>query len=219
MQFRNILCSAAATVAMVATPVLAQQTANIDALASLEAPEATLSITPQSDLRFGRVTIPNTSRGASTVCQYSLGFSDAARAFRGGTSELPSNESVPLGGSTLAGCQMKPSGQTLGELQIRCVTSSEVDVTAIYNSTSTGGVNFFNGPASIPMRFFSLGETTPLINIFAPQILLNGLRASAVPCPDSGVIDMVIGGSMSVDTTAVPTPDAVIGTISVAVNY
>ena len=216
---RNLHLSIFTAATLAATPVFAQEAAQIDATASLSPSESSLAISPANNLRFGRVAIPNRSQGDAISCGYALFFADGGRTLQAQRFENGNMAAPPAAGPTLSGCEYLDSQQSHGLFTVGCAPDSPVDFVLRYRNTALPGIAFEQGENLIPFRFFEAGDNAPLISIFSPVLTLDGGTASDVPCPAGGIIDVVVGGVLDVTVDADPGEDLQVGTIEVAVNY
>jgi hypothetical protein len=218
MQFRNILCSAAATLGLIAAqPAWAQtsDSASIDATAVLVEGVTTLSITAQRPMNFGRVAIPNGGLAGHT-CLYNMGF--AIGSPDDGfilVTELGANgRRFAEGLVTPSGCSAE-ANMPDGRVVVQCVPGTVVSFQSILVATFLPGIEFDPEAAGYSLSSFDGNDYN--------SILIPG--PGTLPCPaqsnafaTAGEILLSVLGGLTIAANAQPGP-ADIGSIILNVSY
>lgn len=208
-----------ASFALLATPLAAQQQADdVDAVATLLPPAPSLSVTAQNDLRFGQVRIPNFSRGMESVrCIYQVnldaGFTGVRRQVITAVAETPSPGSGTVSPS---GCEFADSMQDAGLATIACIPGFEIDLTASWLLGPQSNVFFRRGEA-VTFGAFEAGSSASVV-ITGGGLISEGVNFAMI-CPESGAVDLVLGGWLEVGVDADQRNAVSVGRITVVVTY
>ncbi|KPF62439.1 hypothetical protein [Porphyrobacter sp. AAP60] len=211
------VAATAATFALLAPcAAQAQQTADVDALASLEPAEGSLTVRGAGDLQFGLVTIPNNSRAiGNVVCAYDLMINPddflTARAIR----ESPDFDASPIFGVSPSGCEFRSVPEVAGAgFEIICAPSVVTNFQISWNaSTADPALNFV--PPSSGLAGLFIGGTSTVL----PDAPGGSASSGSVACPAGGAIDVLVGGTLRVQQTAIAAANASVGSVSLSVNY
>ncbi|AUX68300.1 hypothetical protein CHX26_01105 [Porphyrobacter sp. HT-58-2] len=128
--FRKILSLAAAMtcLACVTTPLAAQESATVDALANLVQADQPLTLTGIAPLNFGQVAIP---RVGNVTCTYDL-RSDGNRTLVEGSIDQGA-------GPSPAGCAYRDDRTDRARLTLRCETDRQVEIAVRSQSAGVQG--------------------------------------------------------------------------------
>lgn len=187
------MAAAAATVALLAPcAVHAQQVADVDAVASLEPAESSLTVRGAGDMQFGLVTIPdNRRRVANVVCSYDLVINTVdfltSRAIR----ESPDFDGQRFDGVSPSGCEFRSGLQAQGaKFEITCAPNSVTNYQIVWNAnTADPALNFVPPPVSAAGLF--VGGTSTVL----PDAPSGSANTGAVACPAEGAIDVLVGAA------------------------
>lgn len=220
MQFRNILCSAAATLGLIAAqPAWAQtsDSASIDASAVLVEGVSTLSIAAERSLSFGQVAIPNGGLPGHT-CFFSVGGT--------GDIEVPDDSIVTSeelgpdarifaqGSVTPSGCSSDATGR-YGLFRIQCVPGTIVSFQSSIGIVNLPGV-FFGPDAAAFSLSGREGNDFPGFNVPGTATLPCPAQSTAFATP--GEIRLNVVGSLRIAANAQPGP-ANVGSVTMNVSY
>jgi hypothetical protein len=217
MKWQNFLAATVAAIAILAPcTAQAQQTADVDVVASLEVAETSLTVSGVRDMQFGVVTIPDTSRAISNVvCSYDLSISTEFFLTGRTVRESPDFDNPGFGGRTLSGCQFRAEAPSVGAVfEITCAPNIMTNYQITWtDSTADPALNFVPVPVR-PAALYVGGTSTVLPD--APSV---SASAGAVACPAGGAIDVQVGGTLQVGQTANVASNLSVGSVSLAVNY
>lgn len=209
----RMACAAATFALLAPCAAQAQQTADVDALASLEPAATSLTVRGTGDMQFGLVTIPNDSRGISNVvCFYDITLTNAPRRVNASMRESPDFDAEPIGGVSPSGCEFRSVPPVAAaSFEINCAPNIMTNYQVTWNSSTTDpAITFLPAPFGA-VAFYASGSDDPLPNGFP--------SAGAVSCPVGGAIDVQAGGSLQVGQTAIAGADVRVGSVSLSVNY
>lgn len=208
-----------AGLALVAAPLAAQQqAADVDAVATLLPPAPSLTVSVENDLRFGQVRIPNFSRGMESVrCIYQVnldaGFTGVRRQVITAVSETPA---AGTGAVSPSGCEFADSMQDAGLATIACIPGFDVDLTASWLLGPQSNVFFRRGEA-VTFGAFEAGSSNQVV-FNGGGLIPEGVNFNMI-CPESGAVDLVLGGWLEVGVDADQTGAVSVGRIFLAVTY
>lgn len=223
MKRHNSLAAVVGAIALLApSAAQAQQTADVDALASLEVAETSLTVRGVRDMQFGVVTIPDNSRAVSNVvCSYDLSigtgisggdpFVTTGRTIR----ESPDFDNLGSPSRTMSGCEFRAGSPSLSAaFEIACAPNIATNYQITWtDSTADPAINFVPVPFNVALPLVS-GTIEVL-----PDAPSASATSGSVSCPAGGAIDLLVGGTLQVGRTAVVASDISVGSVSLAVNY
>lgn len=122
------LITPALALALTTTPLAAQESATVDAVANLVAADQPLSLTGVAPLNFGQVTIP---RVGNVVCAYEIRL-DGNRSVAEGTVDQGQ-------GPSPAGCAYRDESTQRASLTLRCEADRQVGLTIRAESSGAQG--------------------------------------------------------------------------------
>jgi len=209
------LIASASSLTLLATPIAAQQSAQVDAAASLEPATSTLSVVPENGLQFGRIAIPDKSTGGSVTCSYSIAF-QSGRKFGTTVREFSADG---LSTQDISGCEFIDSNQDTAHFGIECNPGFLTNFLILFNSASDPNIAFFISPGNPTYAFFVPGQN---IRTFPDSSAVNRASGSVdgrMICAEGGAFDLLVGGEVQVTSDATPGSDLTVGSISVTMNY
>ena len=217
MKWQNSLAATLAAIAMLApSAAQAQQTADVDAVASLEVAETSLTVRGAGDMQFGVITIPDNRRGVdNVVCSYDLLINTVDFLTVRGIRESPDFDGQVFLGVSPSGCEFRSGPLAQGaKFEITCAPNNVTNYQIVWNAnTADPALNFVPPPSSVAGLFVG-GTRTVLPD--APSVSAN---AGAVACPAEGAIDVQVGGRLQVGLGANVATNISVGSVSLAVNY
>ncbi|AUX68302.1 hypothetical protein CHX26_01115 [Porphyrobacter sp. HT-58-2] len=193
----------------------AQEVAEVDAFASLEPAANSLTLVSLNDMRLGRVTIPNSARldedSPNPFCIYLIEVNETPQRFSRSVLEAPQFTGSPFPGASPSGCQFVDNDQSPALLRIGCLFTFEMSYFAEWSGGGRISGTFFDEPPIGKVGLYADGETS----------LLNrrDFRNGSVTCPDTGFIDVLLGGQFEVRRNAAAGENLNVGTIRFGVNY
>lgn len=189
----------------------AQDSATVDALATLQQATAPLALAGETSLSFGSVNIPN-----GTEVDHACGYTIAVSGETPQTNLTEYNQdgfTIDTSVPTPSGCDWGSSGTpnvSYGTFAISCNPSSAVDFTATWSNGGATEVWFQRG-TSTSMRAFSSGTYTALATSS------NGSMTAT--CPNNGIFDVAVGGQVRVGANATAGSDVTVGTVTLEATY
>lgn len=202
-------------VAVALTPAaLAAQTsdsAQVDAVATLQQVVPPLDVTGLTALQFGTVNIPNgVSEGGA--CEYNI---DAAGSMA--LREMNGGVQVDTSFPTPSNCAFDGELWSRGAFTIQCSPASPTTIGIEMQSAGLSGVDLLDSGGR---TMVASGDS------MAPQMTASG-ASMVVTCPDgsstsvgsSGVLIVQVGGRLLVSEGAQPATDAVVGTVTLTASY
>lgn len=217
MKFLSLVM--ATGLAFVAAPLAAQQqAADVDAVAALLPPAPSLTVSVQNNLNFGEVRIPNASRGLESVrCVYQINLEATSfgptRQVSTAVSETPTPGSGTISPS---GCEFANSAQNIGLASIACIPGFEVDLTGSWLLGPQPNVFFRRGDVVTFGAF--VGGSPRLPTPTGGGLITDGFTLGLV-CPESGAVDILLGGWLEVGREANQSGSETVGRIQLVVNY
>jgi hypothetical protein len=189
----------------------AQDSATVDAIATLEASVAPLALAGETSLSFGAVNIPN---GTETdhACAYQINVNGETPQ----TSLMEFSEAGYITDTTLptpSGCDWGSTSTpnvSYGTFAVTCNPASSVDFTATWTSGGTTGVLLEETPGT-SIRAFQSGTYTTISSGSGGALTAN--------CPNSGILDVAIGGRVRIGTDAAVGSDVTVGTVTLGATY
>ncbi|MAF59081.1 hypothetical protein [Ponticaulis sp.] len=191
----------------------AQDSATVDAVATLQQSTPPLAIGTEGTLSFGAVNIPNGTETGHT-CEYNVGVSGTTPTYAlYEFSELDQlvDASVPTPSGCDWGSTSTPDA-SYGMFGVTCNAASAVDFTATWTSGGTTGVTLEPGSGTV-WRSFANSDFTSAIT--------SGSSAGAMTstCPANGTMYVAVGGRLVVGTDASAGSDVTIGTVTLEATY
>ncbi len=189
----------------------AQDSATVDALATLESTAPPLSLAGETALSFGSVNIPNgTEEGHTCGYQVNVSYAEPGTGLMEYTEAgYITDTSVP----TPSGCDWGATGTptaSYGSFAVACNPASSIDFGASWTSGAATDVTL-EEPPSTSMRAFQSGTYT---------IISSGSSGSmTTTCPESGILDVAVGGRVIIGTGASAGSDVTVGTITLDASY
>jgi hypothetical protein len=179
-------------------------TAEVEARASLVAPQTPITLTGGRDLSFGEIAVPN-GRNPGAVCQYDY----RADTFAGSlvVAEIRADGSIDFGNPS--NCEARGAPR-LARFDVECDPGIPVFFDLTFAATRAG-VSFAHSP----------GFTTGLSENGAASFYANwnGVGTHELACTAAGALDVHVGGLVRLSDTAEAGADISIGTITLEASY
>lgn len=182
----------------------APASAEVEARASLVAPQAPISLGGGRDLYLGEISIPN-GRSAGAVCQYDY----RADAFAGTlvVTEIRQDGSIDF--SNTSNCEARGAPR-LARFDVSCSPDIPVFFDLTFAAAGTG-VSLSHSP----------GYTTGIAQDGATSHYTNwnGPGTHEMACTASGALDVYVGGLVRLSETASAGTDVSLGSITLEASY
>ncbi|MAI91222.1 hypothetical protein [Ponticaulis sp.] len=189
----------------------AQNSATVDAVATLEQSVAPLAIAGETSLSFGSVNIPNGTE-VDHVCAYQIsvsGETPQTALMEYSETGYITDTSVP----TPSGCNWGSTGTanaSYGSFAVSCNPASSVEFSATWTSGAATDVQLEETPGT-SIRAFQSGTYTAISSGSGGAMTTN--------CPNTGILDVAIGGRVRIGTDASPSSDVTVGSIVLDATY